>query len=1268
MPPFRYTLISQQFISELSEITQDGESAVLLGPRYVGKRYVIHHLHRLWAAQAVSPVVKLQFMSEAPICTTVQLKEIVAAAVAEVAPDLILPGRKHQDPLAPIRLLAEREGRPVYLTAANVDGMAHHLARSFLQGIRKLVEGDEGEGGDAKIVAVMSGEDVFHELVYGPNSEFNCAYQYVLQSFTREEFSDCLRRYLSNMRLTFVDGEAAAARLFERSGGNTYILRIILWSILQRRTRHEVNAESAVTPDEIPDSFKLMDVPGAYGSHIFRRATQIIRREPDCWGDLEELLNSRSVPVTAGQNAPGRLELAGVGVRVPDPNGKRQHIQVSSPLMGAFLKQYYNPRRLGDLYASIGDWGSAFERYRLLETDEERKRPSGADDREDVEATISALSASLFRTAKKTNDDSGLAEGVKRLFVGGCNYVLGFPEVTFWHRPTWQKNPQWRPDLFDGYKPEKNVLRRVLKVLPSGTALPPGPLALEEPENKFAAAALLPAQRMDEQVAVVVSDFGQEVVISRERERLMKKLFEHFVEAYTHAIKVDELNMRLRARDEHVRIMNFIFRSLGEHDVSVDKVLKLAADGLLRLHHHRVLFSLVDPERRYIEIVLDRCADRAGNMEGRKWALKSSTDDIHPFVVSTKRPLIIPDATKYPVADKEFVRSARLKALAIVPLLNPAGEAVGAVLVERDNGALPSDREVEEDLKSFCNQLAIAIEQCERVNMLESGINKMPEPLIIVDATASPRYANKPAAELLGISVGWRDRNEADPLTEERDGNIAELVRESMSKGYRLAGRIQRVGRNLHYSGEVVADAIKDSRAKRVAGGLIRIQDRNYLHKYFKVAQEVAESNDLSSAMRNMLKAAEELGHKWGRLYVVKKEGGTPVFLSKMSFGYEEHPELAREFNGGGVRLDPWGPQSRNDWLCIDQRRPVVFCWLKSSADGVAPADGVEYVTPHGLRAINWVSPHQPAAVRKQPGDFWIDFPLITPEAVIGKMCLQCDKSMRPEDFELLKQLAENFSGQLEAFHRRDVNRDAREQTIRIAVAERIMATMAHNIGTRMMGLPLMLGEYKEFEGRVPEMVNLNDTFAHTLTRVFTTVERAKEMLLPDIKSRARVDIAAEIERTLSLMLPRGAWSVECAERPQEVNLDAHLFETALLEMVQNSHDAAPDRSRLMIHISVEPIWTPTTPSVTIVYKDNGPGVPEQFRERIFEDFFSRRPNRKTGTGLGLGFARRVVEAHGGEIVYHPTLGPGAAFVITLPSAQVNVQTQEDYYVSSSNS
>lgn len=68
---------------------------------------------------------------------------------------------------------------------------------------------------------------------------------------------------------------------------------------------------------------------------------------------------------------------------------------------------------------------------------------------------------------------------------------------------------------------------------------------------------------------------------------------------------------------------------------------------------------------------------------------------------------------------------------------------------------------------------------------------------------------------------------------------------------------------------------------------------------------------------------------------------------------------------------------------------------------------------------------------------------------------------------------------------------------------------------------------------------------------------------------------------------------------------------------------------------------------------DRGPGVPEAFRERIFEAFF-RLPGhaeKAGGVGLGLSLVRQIAQRHGGSVRCEPREGGGSAFVIALPAA-----------------
>jgi signal transduction histidine kinase len=69
---------------------------------------------------------------------------------------------------------------------------------------------------------------------------------------------------------------------------------------------------------------------------------------------------------------------------------------------------------------------------------------------------------------------------------------------------------------------------------------------------------------------------------------------------------------------------------------------------------------------------------------------------------------------------------------------------------------------------------------------------------------------------------------------------------------------------------------------------------------------------------------------------------------------------------------------------------------------------------------------------------------------------------------------------------------------------------------------------------------------------------------------------------------------------------------------------------------------------VLVRIKDNGPGIPEDLRRKIFEVFYSTRGG---GTGLGLPIAQRIMETHGGWIEVESEVGVGSTFILHIPRA-----------------
>ncbi|MGB5262049.1 MAG: HAMP domain-containing sensor histidine kinase, partial [Lutimonas sp.] len=73
--------------------------------------------------------------------------------------------------------------------------------------------------------------------------------------------------------------------------------------------------------------------------------------------------------------------------------------------------------------------------------------------------------------------------------------------------------------------------------------------------------------------------------------------------------------------------------------------------------------------------------------------------------------------------------------------------------------------------------------------------------------------------------------------------------------------------------------------------------------------------------------------------------------------------------------------------------------------------------------------------------------------------------------------------------------------------------------------------------------------------------------------------------------------------------------------------------------------------TIQIRITDNGSGIPDSIKEKIFQPFFTTKPTNQ-GTGLGLSLSYDIVKAHGGELKVESKEGEGSSFIISLPIIQ----------------
>lgn len=222
----------------------------------------------------------------------------------------------------------------------------------------------------------------------------------------------------------------------------------------------------------------------------------------------------------------------------------------------------------------------------------------------------------------------------------------------------------------------------------------------------------------------------------------------------------------------------------------------------------------------------------------------------------------------------------------------------------------------------------------------------------------------------------------------------------------------------------------------------------------------------------------------------------------------------------------------------------------------------------------------------------------------------------------------------------------------KLALVGQLAAGVAHEIRNPLTSIKGFVQLIQVKEGKdIPEFYL--DTIVDELDRIDQIVGEMVVLAKPVPTKLTQLDLKSILQDTLHLMSPQAAMkdvrlSVESPENLLPIAGDANQLKQVFINLIKNAIEAMPEGGKVTITLGNQ-----GNKGVEVRVQDSGPGIPEEYLEKLATPFFS---TKEKGTGLGLMVTYRIVQNHKGEISVQSVSGQGSTFTIFFPVSEERPQ------------